>query len=129
MNRAASPDSVVEEFSRGYRAKRFDRIYDLFSKESEIRKSYTRDAYDSRMRSTVARTKMDIQESKMAGSHVMGDTAAVTLISTTKSIVGAWHMEEEFSLKREDGEWRIVNIAKVRQWPLKGGSSAVRGRM
>lgn len=129
MSRTGTPESVVEEFSRGYRAKRYDKVYDLYSNNSEIRKNYSRTAYSSRMRNTAQRTKMEIKDSKLAGSEVREDTARVTLISTTKSIVGEWHMEEEFTLKREEGKWKIVGIAKVRQWPLKQGGTSVRGGM
>jgi hypothetical protein len=129
MPGARGPEAVVEEFSRGYRAARYDAVYDLYSEESEIKKGYSKNAYTSRMRSTAQRTKMEIRGSKIAGSEVRGDTARVTLMSTTKSIVGEWRMEEEFWLKMEKGAWRILKIDKVRQWPAEDGGTGVRGRM
>lgn len=129
MPRKLAPESVVEEFSRGYRAKDFGRVYDLYSDESEIRKNYSKQAFTSRMRTTVQRTKMEIQSSKIAGSEISGDSARITLLTTTKSIVGEWHVEEEFTLKREGDQWRIVDVTKVRQWPLRQGGTSTRGRM
>ncbi len=127
MSRSGGPESIVEAFARAYRAKRYDEIYDLYAGDSEIRKTFTKESYSSRMRSTTLRTKMEIQEARIAGSYVMGDTARVVLSSTTRSIVGDWHLEEEFDLKREAGNWRIANILKLRQWPLKQGGVSVRG--
>jgi hypothetical protein len=129
MSATGEPERLVERFSRGYRAGRYAEVYDLFSEESEIRRAYTRESYASRMRSTAQRTKMAIKESKIGTSELTGNTARVTLLSVTNSIVGQWHMEEEFTLRKEAGGWKILGIAKMRQWPIKGGGTAVRGRM
>ena len=126
MSRSGGPESIVEAFARAYRAKRYDEIYDLYASDSEIRKAFTKESYTSRMRNTALRTKMEIQEARITGSYVLGDTARVVLTSTTRSIVGDWHLEEEFDLKRETGNWRIANILKLRQWPFKQGGVGVR---
>ncbi len=126
MPTAGSPESVVEAFARAYRAKRYDEIYDLYASDSEIRKNFTKESYSSRMRSTAQRTKMEVQDAKVAGCYVLGETARVVLTSTTRSIVGDWHLEEEFDLKREAGNWRITNILKLRQWPAKQGGVGFR---
>jgi hypothetical protein len=126
---AGKPEAVVNKFARGYRAGRYAEIYDLYSEKSEIRSKYSRTAYSSRMRITAKRTKMEIQEAHVAGSEVQDDRARVTLISTTKSIVGEWHVEEQFTLIREDGDWKILDVKKVRQWPSKEGGTSTRGRL
>ncbi len=128
--RMETPEQLVERFSRAYRAKRFEDVYEMYSESSEIRRGIDKKHYVSKMRSAVLRTKMEILEAKVASSSAQGDVAKVTLLSTTKSIVGQWHVEEEFILKREGSEWRIASTTKVRQWPAGGrNASGVRGRM
>ena len=127
MSGTRGPEARVEEFSRGYRAGRYEDVYDLYSEGSEIKKGYSRHAYASNMRNAAKRTKMEIRESKLAGSKLEGETARVTLLSRTASIVGEWYVEEEFTLKKEDGEWKILTVAKVRQWPVRQGGTSVRG--
>ena len=129
MPAVTEAQKVVEQFSRNYRAGRYDAVYDLYSTDSEVRRDYSRETYSSRMRSTAMRTKMEIKESKVVGSEMQGDNARVTLLSTTKSIVGEWYLEEEFTLRIESGSWKILSMSKVRQWPLRQGGTSVRGRM
>jgi hypothetical protein len=129
MSQNIEPQKVVEQFSRNYRMGRYDVVYDLYSQDSEFRRNFSKETFSSRMRSTAARTKMEIREAKIVGSEVQGDNARIVLLSTTKSIVGEWYVEEEFNLRREPGGWKIVSVSKARQWPLKQGGTSTRGKM
>jgi len=129
MSSNMEPQKVVEQFSRNYRIGRYDIVYDLYSVDSEFRKNFTKETFSSRMRSTAQRTKMEIKESKIVGSEVRGENARIVLLSTTKSIVGEWHVEEEFTLRKEPGGWKILSMSKARQWPLKQGGTSTRGMM
>ncbi len=129
MSRTPSPEQVIEKFARGYRRGDYSGIYNLYSKRSDIKKKFSKQAYSSKMRTTAKRTQMEIEESHVAGSQVSGGKARVTLVSKTKSIVGEWHMEEQFTLVQEDGSWRILEMKKVRQWPVGERGTATKGRM